>query len=169
MSLDNIQLPPIVLQDLYKKSLVDLNINNSKPAVSETKKVTLQYLGNNKCNVCIVVAEENALYLTDDLLSFLQGILGACKMSMADIALVNFSKNNDINYSILQNELKAEKCLLFGVTPQQLQMPLTFPFYQIQKFNNQQYLAALPLQQLQQDKTEKGKLWACLKALFNLS
>lgn len=166
MSLDNIQLPAIVLQDLYKKSLVDLN--NSKPSANDIKKGVLQYLGDNKRNVCIVVADENALYLTDELLNFLQGILGACKLTMADVALVNIAKNSSITYNILQNELQAEVCVLFGITPAQLQLPLTFPLYQIQKFNNQQYLTALPLQQIQQDKAEKGKLWACLKTIFNL-
>lgn len=166
MSLDNIQLPSIVLQDLYKKSLIDLNNNTTETAIN---KSSIPYLGNNQKRICIIVDDENALYLTDELLNFLLGILGACKMSMADIALVNFSKNKQLNYTILQKELKAEACLLFGVLPEQLQLPLTFPLYQIQKFNNQQYLAALPLQQLQQDKTEKTKLWNCLKLLFNLS
>jgi hypothetical protein len=166
MSLDNIQLPSIVLQDLYKKTLVDLN--NNKPAGTQIKKGSVSFLGDNEQNICIVVADENNLHLTDDLLNFLQGVLGACKLTMADIALVNTKKNNDITYEILQKELKAEVCLLFGVTPAQIHLPLTFPLYQIQKFNNQQYLAVLPLQQLQQDKAEKGKLWLCLKTIFNL-
>lgn len=166
MSLDNIQLPSIVLQDLYKKSLVDLN--NNKPAATEIQKNSIAFLGDNKQHICIIVADENALYLSDELLNFLQGILGACKLTMADVALVNAAKNSNITYNILQHEFNAEICLLFGVTPAQLQLPLTFPMYQIQKFNNQQYLAALPLLQLQQDKTEKGKLWACLKTIFNI-
>ncbi len=166
MSLDNIQLPPIVLQDLYKKSLVDLN--NNKPVAVTLKDEGLPYLGKNGKNICIVVADENALHLSDDLLNFLVGILGACKLTMADVAITNYSKNTSLDYSSLQTELHAEICLLFGVTPAQLQLPLTFPLYQIQKFNNQQYLAALPLQQLQQDKAEKTKLWNSLKILFNI-
>lgn len=166
MSLDNIQLPSIVLQDLYKKMLVDLN--NDKPAAISLQKGTVAFLGSNKQNICIVVADENALYLTDESLHFLQGILSACKLTMADVALVNIEKNSTINYNTLQAELNADVCLLFGVTPAQIQLPLTFPLYQIQKFNNQQYLVSLPLQQLQQDKAEKGKLWVCLKTIFNL-
>lgn len=166
MSLDNIQLPSIVLQDLYKKSLIDLNNNTTETAINNNN---IPYLGNNQKRICIIVDDENALYLTDELLNFLLGILGACKMSMADIALVNFSKNKPLSYLAIQNELKAETCLMFGILPEQLELPLSFPLYQIQKFNNQQYLAALPLQKLQQDKAEKTKLWNCLKLLFNLN
>ena len=164
MSLDNIQLPSIVIQDLYKNSLVDLNID--KAVTEEIKTALLPFLGNNHKRICIVVADENALYLSDDLLNFLLGILGACKLSMGDVALVNAAKNSSIGYSVLHEQLQAETVLLFGVTTQQLQMPMQFPFYQVQKFNNQAYLAAPSLPQLQQDKAEKTKLWNSLKQLF---
>lgn len=166
MSLDNIQLPSIVIQDLYRNSLVDLN--NNKVAAEEIQTASLPFLGNNQKRICIIVADENALYLSDDLLNFLLGILGACKLSMADVALVNAAKNSSLDYTVVQNQLKAETVLLFGVAPQQLQLPLQFPFYQIQKFNNQAYLSAPALPLLQQDKAEKTKLWNSLKQLFSI-
>lgn len=168
MSLDNIQLPSIVIQDLYKNSLVDLN--NGK-AVSNTAQLqnNLPFLGKNQKNICIVVTDEEALYLSDDMLNFLLGILSACKLSMADVALVNAAKKNDLNYEVLEQQLQPATVLLFGTGPQQLQLPMQFPFYQIQKFNNQAYLAAPGLQHLQQDKAEKTKLWNSLKQLFAIS
>lgn len=166
MSLDNIQLPPIVIQDLYRNSLVDLNNGNAKAAT--IKSTSVPFLGSNQKRICIAVQDDNALYLSDDLLNFLLGILGACKLSMADVALVNAAKNSGISYAVLQEQLTAETVLLFGVTTQQLQLPMQFPLYQIQKFNNQAYLAAPALQLLQQDKAEKTKLWNSLKQLFSI-
>jgi hypothetical protein len=166
MSLDNIQLPSIVIQDLYKNSLVDLN--NGKAAIEEIKSTTIPFLGNNEKRICIVVNDENALYLSDALLNFLLGILGACKLSMADVALVNAAKNKTLDYTFLQEQLKAETVLLFGLTAQQMQLPMQFPFYQIQKFNNQAYLSAPELQKLQEDKAEKMQLWNSLKQLFSI-
>jgi hypothetical protein len=166
MSLDNIQLPPIVLQHLYKKTLVDLN-NNASDA-DTTKNTGLHFLGENKQHITILVAETDAIYLPDASLNFLLGILGACKLTMAHVALVNLERNPPLDYATLQQELATKICVLFGVLPSQLQLPLGFPLYQIQKFNNQQYLAAPPLIQLLQDKAEKTKLWNCLKTLFNL-
>jgi hypothetical protein len=48
-------------------------------------------------------------------------------------------------------------------------LPLQFPAYQIQKFNNQVYLAAPALHLLAQDKAEKTKLWNCLKQVFSIA
>lgn len=166
MSLDNIQLPPIVIQDLYKNLLVDLN--NGK-AISIAGKTEFAFLGSNKKRICVVVADENALYLGDDLLNFLLGILSACKLTMADVAVLNKVKQPGLNYEAINKELQAEVILLFGVQPDQLELPLQFPNYQIQKYNNQQYLCAPGLQLLQKEKEEKLKLWNCLKQLFTIS
>jgi hypothetical protein len=166
MSLDNIQLPSIVIQDLYKNSLVDLN--NGKAVTAQTAAAALPFLGNNQKRICIIVDDANALYLSDDLLNFLLGILGACKLSMADVALINAAKNSNAVYAVLEAQFKAETVLLFGVTPGQLQLPLEFPLYQIQKFNNQAYLAAPALDRVQEDKAEKTKLWNSLKQLFSI-
>jgi hypothetical protein len=167
MGLDNIQLPAIVLHHLFKDSLVDLNtykIDNENIAAGN-----LSYLGNNQKKVAIIVADEQAIYLPDEDLNFLMGVLAACKLTMADVALINIKKNDIFTYVELEQQLKAEKLLLLGVTPPQLELPLQFPNYQIQKFNSQIYLAAPALHLLAIDKTEKTKLWNCLKQVFSIT
>jgi hypothetical protein len=164
MSLDNIQLPAIVLHDLFKHSLVDLNTDTTK--VNTVKTTGISFLGTNQKQIAIIVDNEKTIYLPDEELNFLLGILSACKLSMADVALVNISKNNAPIYTDIEQQLNAEKILLFGVTPAQLQLPLQFPHYQIQKFNNQVYLSAPSLQLIEEDKAEKTKLWNCLKQIF---
>ena len=164
MSLDNIQLAPIVLQGLYTKPLYDLNTD--KPASALIQSNSISYLGNNQKKIMILVRSSTAIYLPDDELNFLLGILTACKLSMADIALINFSKNPFLVYKDVTEELMAEKIFLFGVGPDELGLPLQFPLYQIQHFNNQVYLSAVSLNELQTDKEEKMKLWNCLKKIF---
>jgi len=167
MSLDNIQLPAIVLHDLFKHSLVDLNTN--EPVAAITKTTGIASLGSNQKQITIIVADENTLYLPDGELNFLMGVLAACKLSMADVALVNIAKNTALTYTDIKEDLKAAIILLFGVEPSQLQLPLQFPNYQIQKFNSQVYLSAAPLQLLAADRAEKTKLWNCLKQVFSIS
>jgi len=164
MSLDNIQLPPVILQDLYKNSLVDLS-TEKLPSKASTRS-SLSYLGDNQKKIIIVVNESDAIYLPDDDLGFLMGILTACKLNMADIALLNLSANPSPDHNTINNELAAEKILLFGVDPLMLELPLQFPHYQVQQYNNQVYLSAPSLKILQDDKAEKMKLWACLKKIF---
>lgn len=167
MSLDNIQLPSIVLQDLFKNSLIDLN--SGKATKLSIDNAGINYLGSNKKNVSIIVKDASTIYLPDDQLNFLIGILSACKLSMAEVALVNKAQHPALNYNTLEQELSAAVILLFGITPEQLELPLQFPQYQIQKFNNQIYLSAPGLDVLQGDKAEKTKLWNCLKQVFSIN
>ena len=166
MSLDNIQLPPTILQSLYSKSLYDLKTNQSEPVDMQTEKIA--YLGNNQKNIALIVKSEDAIYLPDEELNFLMGILSACKLSMADVALVNLYKNPDLTYANISEQLKAEKVFSFGLDADALQLPLQFPHYQIQQYDNQVYLSSVSLPDMQKDKAEKLKLWNCLKNIFSL-
>jgi hypothetical protein len=164
MGLDDIQLPAIVLQDLYKNSLVDLGVIASRKLIE--KESGIAFLGNNQKQIAVIVNDSSTIYLPDDDLNFLIGILGACKLSMSDVALVNISKKEKLDYLLLAEELQAEKILLFGVEPSELELPLQFPFYQIQQFNSQVYLSSPALTIIAADKAEKTKLWNCLKQIF---
>ncbi|MEO6539557.1 MAG: hypothetical protein ABIN74_01150 [Ferruginibacter sp.] len=166
MSLDNIQLPPKILQTLYGKSLYDLKTEMPDPGNVQPGKIG--FLGSNQKKIVILVDAAETIYLPDDELNFLLGILTACKLSMADIALVNVSKNPGLLYTVITEQLKAEKIFLFGLHVEALKLPLQFPQYQIQKFNNQVYLSSASLTDLQKDKEEKMKLWTCLKTIFSL-
>jgi hypothetical protein len=166
MRLDNILLPDMVLQGLYSKSLYDLETNKS--ALDDIQPGSISFLGNNLKKITILVKSETAIYLPDDELNFLLGILTACKLSMADIALVNIAKNPDLVYSLLAEQLKAEKVFLFGLNAATIELPLQFPHYQVQPFNNQVYLSSVSLSEMQANKEEKMKLWACLKKIFSI-
>lgn len=167
MSLDNIQLPPIVIHGLFKDSLIDLNTKQLAPDSANGGSFT--YLGNNEKRIAFLVYDEEAIYLADHLLNFLMGILTACKLTMADVALINLAKTAPLRYEDIAAHTGAEKLVLFGKGPDALELPLSFPFYQVQQYNNQWYLCAPSLDILIADKTEKGKLWSCLKQLFALS
>ncbi|MBK8495046.1 MAG: hypothetical protein IPL50_08435 [Chitinophagaceae bacterium] len=166
MSIDNIQFPASILQGLYNKSLYDLRSNES--VINDIQPMNIVFLGSNLKKIALVVHDESSIYLADDALQFLLGILTACKLSMADIALINVSKNKQINYNTITEQLKAEKIIMFGLTAENLALPLQFPHYQVQHYNNQVYLSAASLTDLQKDKEEKMKLWNCLKNIFSI-
>ncbi|MEP6674349.1 MAG: hypothetical protein ABJA78_04315 [Ferruginibacter sp.] len=166
MSLDNIQLPGIVVQDLFRNSLIGLESN--QPVSVSANAGTFPFLGKNEQRIAVLVKDEAALYLSDGQLNFLMGILGACKLSMADIALINLSKNKSITYQELTEQLMAEKIFMFDITPAEIDLPVSFPVYQVQRYNNQVYLSAPTLTALENDRMEKSKLWTCLKQIFSL-
>lgn len=164
MPLDNIELTPFLIQGLFKNSLIE---SETKPAIAKILPVsTFNILGNNLRRVTIIVESFETLHLPDDQLNFLMGVLNACKLSMEDVAIINIAKNTFANYKTIEVELKAEKLILFGVNPSKIDLPITFPLYQVQEYNKQTYMAAASLGAIQLDKAEKTKLWHCLQQIF---
>lgn len=164
MSLNNIQLSPIVLQELFKMTLID--IKPEQQTAQKTSSKGFATLGNNRRHILIVVASDNTLYLPDEQLKLLMDILTACHLTMEDVAILNIKKNKSVTYKNVSSELKSEKVILFGVAPAEIELPIDFPHYQVQPYNKQVYLTSPSLSQIQDDKLEKMKLWNCLKQIF---
>lgn len=166
MSLDNIQLPPATIAALYRKTLIEPK--GELPSEKKGNISSISILGKNQKGVLIIVQNADVAYLPDDELNFLMGILNACKLNMDDAGIINLQKNEGADYKSISAELRAEKIFLFGIGEQAIKLPLSFPHYQVQKYNNQVYLTAPALRELQNDKAEKTKLWNCLKQIFSI-
>ena len=174
MDLNHLELPSYLIADLYKKSLVepvkksdsahkpdpDTEINHSNPA--------WKYLGTNNKNILIIVSTNEAVYLPDPELAFLTGILGACKLSLADVAIVNLKNHPNASYKELISFFKSKIVFLFDVEPVAFGLPVNFPHYQVQAFANTSFLFSPTLKELESDKLKKSKLWVCLRKLFNV-
>jgi DNA polymerase III psi subunit len=161
MSLDNIQLSPFLVQQLYKKNLFDMR--GVQPERSTEPTTTISHLGKNEKNVLVVVDAPGTAFLPDADLNLLVKILTACNLSLADVALVNYHTNTGINYESLMEKFEPVSIFLFGVLPADLQFPLHFPYFQLQLYNNQTYISAPALNQLAINNEQKKELWACLK------
>ena len=164
MSLDNIQITPELVVDLYKRSLVDI-------AITKLNTHTLQderraFWGNNGKNILILVNEKDHVFVSDKELKFLNTILSACSLSVADIALANFFTSPDMCYRTLMDTFSPQKIIFFGIEPSTLSFPLQFPYYQLQKYNHQTYLSAPSLGKIAAEVIQKKQLWNCLKTLF---
>jgi len=130
----------------------------------------LGYLGNFSKKVLVVVEDPTALHLNDADYQLLAKILGAVKLSMADIALVNRAVQK-LEYNILNAQLPAAVALYFGLQPYEIGAPLKFPAFQVQAWNHTTFLYAPPLGQLNQNTPEavalKKQLWDALKKIFS--
>ena len=167
MSLDNIQLSPIVIQQLFTNSLIELKNKNTELETQSLFEINL--LGKNLKKIVILVSYPDIAYLPDEELNFLMGILSACNLSMDDVGIANVLNNPTIDYQILSKDLQTDRVLLFAVGTDAIKLPLAFPHYQIQQYQSQTYLAAPSLTLLQNNKPEKTKLWFSLKQLFAIS
>src|SRR5687768_6499190 len=115
MSLDNIRLPGFILQDLFQKTLVDLS--DKETVLSASKKNEINFFGGNKQHIILVVSNLNATFVSDEQLTFLSGILAACKLTLEDVGLVNIASDPHASYKKITEAVNSRIIIMFGVLP----------------------------------------------------
>lgn len=170
MDLNHLELPASVIADLYKSSLIETNESLIKPQSTEilTEK-EWKFLGGNKKNILIVVNYKDTVHIPDEQLEFLTKMLKACKLGLADVAIVNTNNYLQLSYKEILGYFQTKKVFLFGVEPLRFGLPLNFPFFQVQSFIDRTFLFLPSLEELIKDDLLKSKLWLCLKKIFNLN
>ncbi len=176
MGFTDLRLPEHVIAALYKDDLVVTDsIKTTAPKPTSAKKEDAPekplYLGSNLQHILILVNDANAVHVDDEALNFLTNIIQACKKNLGDVAIVNLA-HHPLNYEALKEKLSPKYVLLFDIHPRSIQLPFTVPNYQLQQFDDCQFLFAGALQNMiantQDAKLEKSKLWLSLKKMFNL-
>jgi len=185
MSLNNIQLNQSLLADMYKTSLVTSNDGlpgeekmraissktktaKTEPDTTNMKPLNWKYLGDYKKNILIIVHYNDLPYLPDEQLNFLSSILNACKLSLGDVAVLNVANHSPVSYKNILEKFKSSFIILLGLTPEEFEMPLSFPEFQVQSFNSCTFLHTPALETLEGDKVLKSKLWVCLRKMFGV-
>jgi hypothetical protein len=179
MDLNNINLPSSVIADLYASSLIDTGeiaakapqpvVSVEQPVIAAQQPATkgLKFLGDNKKNILVVVNSDQAVHLPDEELELLTNMLSACKLSLADVAIVNIHQQ-PVSYKELLAALKGRSALLFDIEPSAFGLPMSFPHFQIQPFASCSFLYSPSLKELGDDRVLKSKLWVSLRRLFNI-
>jgi len=172
MSLNSIKFEPTDIASLYKNSLVQINAKqqvlpqtniNDEPVDSVWK-----YLGENKKKTLVIVRNANAVHISDKQLSFLTKLLAACNLNLADVAVLNFHDHNSTEFNEILDYFKPKIVLLFDVEPGEFGLPMIFPQFQVQGHKDTLFVSSPSLDVIEPDKSLKGKLWVCLKKIFNL-
>jgi hypothetical protein len=141
-------------------------VASSQPAVQPIK-----FLGNNSRNVVLLVNYPGEAFLPDEQLQFLTKILGACKLNLGDVAIINQAHLSS-DFETIQKELSPQKLLLFGIDPSAIRLPIQFPDFKPQSFSGCVFLKSPATELLNQENEEarnrKMQLWNSLKQLFQL-
>jgi len=177
MSLNTINFNTTDITLLFKNSLVEVNDEIqvlskpdiiSEPVASDSNRGKWKYLGENKKKTLVVVSYEDAVHIPDKQLSFLTKLLAACNLNLADVAILNFHNYNSSDFNKIVNYFKPKVVLLFSIEPGEFGMPMIFPQFQVQGHKDAVFVSSPSLEIIEPDKTLKGKLWICLKKIFNL-
>lgn len=166
MSLDNIHLPPFVIQDLFQESLVDINDTKKQSLINENKE--LSFFGGNKQHIILLVNNPDAAFVIDQQLTFLSGILNACKLTLEDVGILNIASYPAVSYKKISDVMHPRIIMMFGVSADVIELPFVMPEFQRQSYNNQVYIAAPSLDELENNKDLKRKLWTVLQQIFSL-
>ncbi len=176
MSLKNVSLPSGILGHLVKEVVVlQESVAEPSPAFPEQTKVSTDhsynYLGQYQKKICILVNYSDQKYIAEPSLELLGKMLSACQLNLADVAILNHAHEN-VHYEKLRQQLHPEIVILFGITSDQIALPLQFSLYRSQSFNEVQYLQAPAIDTMLTDtiesKQQKSALWAALKQLFKI-
>ena len=131
----------------------------------------IKYLGEHLKQVTIIVKDELAVYLNENDLTLLSSILSACKLTLADIALINVAQQKLSLHEIL-NVLPSKLVMIFDVSSTTLKIKLPTTLYKSIQLGDTYLLFSNALSLMQggdqSAKLEKSKLWAILKQLFQL-
>jgi hypothetical protein len=184
MSSEKIQLPSFLIADLYKDCLVEFEREIAEPKTSQKEKPkavvaetvvhhakTLQYLGDNKKNIIILVNQPGAAIINDNELAFLMNVLKACSLTLSDIAIINIV-NQEVLFILIKEQLETQKIILFDVTPASINLPFSIPDFQVHQYAGCTILTAPSLAVLnlatEDSRVQKSKLWTSLKQMFNI-
>lgn len=149
------QLPPFLVQSLYKDLLFDFTKD------SETA-------GDYEKLILILVNYTEQKLMPENDLEFLTNILKACALSLKDIRIINLNENK-VEASQLIQTLKPLKVLFFGTDIAKLGLPLQFPDFQVQAYDDRVFLGAPALNEISSNAEIKKKLWQSLQKMFIIS
>lgn len=160
MDINNIKLTAQLLTDLYETSLVDTN-TTLMPQMPEVR-----FLGENLKHILVIVNNTEVAYLADEEYELLSNILGACKINVIDVAVVNWQRMETKDAQQILQQLHPKQVILFDLSPIEFGLPINFPEYQVQNFDKRSYLYSPALSKLQNNVAAKKQLWSALKNLF---
>lgn len=147
-----------VLTALFKNSfLVDLSATqeNKEEQSDEPRQIKV-----------LVFHHHAQKELPSSQLALLEAILNACKLNNTQVMIYSKSDTHATPLNALLEKNQPQKIILFGVDPAAIGLPIHFPVFQIQQYQQAQYLHAPSLTDLENDKQLKIQLWQKLKLLF---
>lgn len=130
-----------------------------------------KFLGKNQQHVTVIVRFPGEAFLPENHLQMLTKMLGACKLNLGDVAIVN-DATQAVEINRLKEQLFPKQVLLFGVAPDEAGLPLSFPMFKDQEYAGSTYLYTPSLDELNKETEEgkalKRKLWESLKKIFGV-
>lgn len=159
------------IASIGKKAIASTPANEVVNEQKTTPTLPLKFLGDHLKKIAVIVNDTEAVYLNETDLGLLSSILNACKLTLADIALINLAQQPLSLHEILET-LPSQLVLVFELTGAQLKIKLPTTLYKPIVLGETHILFSASLKSMQgadqTAKVEKSKLWNALKLLFKI-
>lgn len=175
MGINHLRLSPELIAALYPESLVAGN--DTAPVKKDGKTITpvqvaaYPFLGGNLRSICFLGHYPGGEFLPEKQLVFLKKMLGACKYSLDDIALVN-TAHSPFDFAELRIQLQPRVIFLWGISAISIGLKQDLPDFIISQLDGISVIPVISPDLMSGDGGEgtelKQRLWACLKKLFTL-
>ena len=144
-------------------------VNSTGKSEKQSKKI--KFLGKNQQHIVILVNNPGEVFLADDELNLLTKMLTACKLTLADVAILNIAQT-PVQQEQIHTELHPSKIIMLGVESRDILLPMNFPEYRVQPHGPCSYLMAPGLSTMisetEASRNVKTQLWTALRQLFGL-
>lgn len=132
---------------------------------------SFNFIGENKKHIVILINEFSEEYIQPSSMKYLLMILKACKLELADVAIINIGKQKTELKKIMTLFLP-NAIILFGIKSIDLSSTINLNLNQIFTYENCKILVAPPLKILFPENSkawvEKRELWLNLKSVLDL-
>ena len=160
-----------IITAIGKEAIATTPANEVVNELKSTTPVPIKYLGDHLKKIIVLVHDNNAVHLNETDLGLLSSILNACKLTLADIALINIAQQPLALHEMLIT-LPSQFVISFDINSTQIKIKLPTTLYKPIVLGDTQILFSNSLQSMQgtdqNAKLEKSKLWNALKLLFKL-
>ncbi len=166
-------LHPLAIGQIFASGLylIDNEWQTTRDIVTaEAQPEPTAVIGGYRKSVLILVENHRMPVLADEDFTLLTKILGAVGLSMDDVLVVNTGAMAQWTGVSLAEKYKPTVMMLFGLSPEQADLPIRFPQFQVQPWAEIIWLHAPSLASLQLEDSatqqQKRQLWHALQRIF---
>ncbi len=149
---------------LPEEQVTPIQLPTVEVAVPEPPKPKIE-LSRNRNQVVILYTNQQTVYLNKEEETLLSKILGAVKLRLEDVELVNIYNHRDTLIEIL-NQKMVNQLISFGIELRDLDIQVPLMPYQVTRVEGIDILLADSLFELQLNTDKKKRLWQALQTLF---
>lgn len=130
----------------------------------QEQNVSFEYEGENNKYIVMLFSHKAQGTMPQAQKLFLEKILGATKLSLADVALVNIDSYPNATFKQIKEYFAAASVFLWGINPSIFNINANL--YQPIIHEKTKIICVDSVESIENDKTLKGKLWGILQSHF---